>query len=813
MHTSITKASFIAVKNEVSINLLNIKHLLLAFFFFILFLPLKSFSQAIDFQQAQNGDPTAFPITFTNGILNATQTTYYEGMGIPQRMIFTGLTPTGANKYTVYFNFLAGTPNKGVHAFDMLMSWEQAVQTAIKYGGTIVGTGTENELANLFSTGCQNAPVECTALTGGTSFSKRVEVPDIPVATTGFYSGVDENITCFEGLFGNRDIEIRGNAAISSAVLTFIGYDGDYARFKLDWVSLSTNIMIRYASRASLGDGPCGYGAGHGAGAISGGNYHNIFEQLVKNDGNKSEIKGSRDNQLMSGAITVVPPPNCPTIPFKSVCPTATTIGYSVTQETGVTYKWALTNGATSANAKLQNADANGFVAGTSANVIPIDANGFTAGGTFSLTLTLSKTGTPDVTCNFADVGLITKLITTASASPNPIDITSSAHSTTLTADIDATSSDPNNANYDYQWVIVTAGVTGSLTNATSRIATFTADILDAGSTIEFKVTATHKDDANANTQECADDATTSVSVTSIGACDVSPSNAVCQGSTVTHNGSPSPKSTNVTYVWTLEANGGGGSTTATFVDAAAAAGGSAVSVQVVANQSYRVKLTQTYANTALNTSCFEDVTVVATPSVSATYNPPACFEKQFTVDVTSPTVGYTYSIDQPDNNLTFNSITPTAQSPAVHFTGLTNGDGFIVTVNTGGPGCTSTYSCVNPNAARLATNTENTEANKTTKPSDTYNIKLVSPTKVNAVPNPFTDKIRFNLVSTISGMGSLELYNMLGQKVGVVYQGYVQAGQELTKEYLVAKEKRGSLIYVFKVGDQRVTGKLIGLK
>jgi hypothetical protein len=112
-----------------------------------------------------------------------------------------------------------------------------------------------------------------------------------------------------------------------------------------------------------------------------------------------------------------------------------------------------------------------------------------------------------------------------------------------------------------------------------------------------------------------------------------------------------------------------------------------------------------------------------------------------------------------------------------------------------------------------LATNTENTEANKTTKPSDTYNIKLVSPTKVNAVPNPFTDKIRFNLVSTISGMGSLELYNMLGQKVGVVYQGYVQAGQELTKEYLVAKEKRGSLIYVFKVGDQRVTGKLIGLK
>src|SRR5688500_4904204 len=79
----------------------------------------NALSQAIDFQQAQNGDPTAFPITFTNGILNAEQTTYYEGLGIPQRLIFTGLTPTGDNKYTVFFQFLSGIPNKHENTYDL----------------------------------------------------------------------------------------------------------------------------------------------------------------------------------------------------------------------------------------------------------------------------------------------------------------------------------------------------------------------------------------------------------------------------------------------------------------------------------------------------------------------------------------------------------------------------------------------------------------------------------------------------------------------------------------------------------------------
>ena len=74
-------------------------------------------------------------------------------------------------------------------------------------------------------------------------------------------------------------------------------------------------------------------------------------------------------------------------------------------------------------------------------------------------------------------------------------------------------------------------------------------------------------------------------------------------------------------------------------------------------------------------------------------------------------------------------------------------------------------------------------------------------------------DKVRFNLTSGASGYGSLELYNTLGQKIAVVYQGYVQAGRQVNKDYLIPKGQRNTLIYVFKVGEQQVTGKLMGLK
>ncbi|MDO9374406.1 MAG: hypothetical protein Q7T76_08305 [Ferruginibacter sp.] len=84
--------------------------------------------------------------------------------------------------------------------------------------------------------------------------------------------------------------------------------------------------------------------------------------------------------------------------------------------------------------------------------------------------------------------------------------------------------------------------------------------------------------------------------------------------------------------------------------------------------------------------------------------------------------------------------------------------------------------------------------------------------TKVLAFPNPYSDHIKFNLKSDISGHGSLELYNMIGQKVKNVFQGYIEKGQVRTIDFSVPYSLRTNLVYVFRIGDQRTTGKIINL-
>jgi hypothetical protein len=82
--------------------------------------------------------------------------------------------------------------------------------------------------------------------------------------------------------------------------------------------------------------------------------------------------------------------------------------------------------------------------------------------------------------------------------------------------------------------------------------------------------------------------------------------------------------------------------------------------------------------------------------------------------------------------------------------------------------------------------------------------------TKVLAAPNPFNDRVKFTMESGISGQASLEIYNSLGQQIKVVYQGYIEAGRPMVKEFTVPSVQRGMLVYVFRVGNERVTGKLI---
>jgi len=83
---------------------------------------------------------------------------------------------------------------------------------------------------------------------------------------------------------------------------------------------------------------------------------------------------------------------------------------------------------------------------------------------------------------------------------------------------------------------------------------------------------------------------------------------------------------------------------------------------------------------------------------------------------------------------------------------------------------------------------------------------------KVSAYPNPYNDVVRFNIESNVSGQAQLEVFNMLGQKVKTVYNGYIQANRAQLVEYKVPTAVQENLIYILRIGDRRVTGKLLRL-
>jgi large repetitive protein len=89
----------------------------------------------------------------------------------------------------------------------------------------------------------------------------------------------------------------------------------------------------------------------------------------------------------------------------------------------------------------------------------------------------------------------------------------------------------------------------------------------------------------------------------------------------------------------------------------------------------------------------------------------------------------------------------------------------------------------------------------------------VVDKLNVSAYPNPFNDIVKFTIESPVSGQAQLEVFNMLGQKVSTVYNGFVQANKAQVVEYRAPVEAQQNLIYVLKIGGEQVTGKLLRMK
>jgi sarcosine oxidase delta subunit len=96
---------------------------------------------------------------------------------------------------------------------------------------------------------------------------------------------------------------------------------------------------------------------------------------------------------------------------------------------------------------------------------------------------------------------------------------------------------------------------------------------------------------------------------------------------------------------------------------------------------------------------------------------------------------------------------------------------------------------------------------------SNTKELEKATKLAVQAFPNPFNDQVRFVIESPVSGQGTLEVFTTLGQKVQVVYQGFIAAGKGQVIDYNVPVKHRTNLIYVLTINGQRVNGKLLNAK
>jgi hypothetical protein len=808
MYTSLKKAGLTVMCNRLS-QIFTIA--------ICLFASSQSFGQAANIDQIRNGpadDPqkwffSTFPNpSWVNGNAGASTAHYQEGHSIGYRSLLTGLTVGQQYEYTLEYD----TRQSSKQAIDYLTYYQRLEpHSQFSHNAEVINpkifilNGKEYQMGLVTISGTTNPNTYAIPAPGVVGTPVPTPSPgqplksfnDLPAAekVMTIYNGTISSIVyANEGSLANKDasssIRIRFLAAKDSVVLAW----GGHIASRLDWGFVGNPPVPR------------------SAGGISGSSYHMRHLSMRTYPGLSNIPLGNQDRSLAAAAV--VPPPSCPTVASKTICAGSSSFSFSIASpDAGTTYTWSLSSNTASA------AFSGGTNTGTSVTIVKSGGGNFTS-GSFTLSISAVKNGIT-ISCPSVATGTVEVTAVNATASPTTIDITASNHSTTLTANIDASSTDANNANYTYAWTKLQGA--GTLSSASSRIASYEAATADATLEVIFKVVATQIDDNDANTAECSAEDTVHVNVGGFGNCDISNAGPFCQGTTNTHTGSPNPIPANATYAWTIEGYGGSGSTTSTIPGAT-----NGVSVDVLAGSDYRIKLTQTYSNTALNTSCVKDVRVTATPSVAATYVGPACNETTFKVNVTSPTIGFTYDISQPGNSIDYTAITPSAGSPTVQFTNLVQGDGWTVTVKTSqaSGACTASTSCdgnslvenpakLDPTAAtKVPELNKKNDLNKVSdNVTDTYTITLPSNTKVKPLPNPYTDKVRFNLVSGISGIATLEIHNVLGQKIAVVYQGYIQAGKELTKEYYVPSRDRGTLIYTFRVGDQKISGKLVPVR
>jgi len=120
---------------------------------------------------------------------------------------------------------------------------------------------------------------------------------------------------------------------------------------------------------------------------------------------------------------------------------------------------------------------------------------------------------------------------------------------------------------------------------------------------------------------------------------------------------------------------------------------------------------------------------------------------------------------------------------------------------------CTTTVVCLGEEA-KGATNVS-TNTNGTTSRIANPAAVETAEAAVKAYPNPFNDRVKFVITSPQAGYGTLEVMNMLGQKVKTVFEGQLNAGDQ-SFEMVLPQARYSTLFYILRVNGKQITGKLI---
>jgi hypothetical protein len=235
-----------------------------------------------DYSQCANGtaQSKSCPSGFINGILNTNNSSYSEDQVTAQRLVV--VFPL-AGDHSIDLQYLVR--KAGNHAYDSLATWNQT-QTGAGFCDSFTG----------------KAKTSCTSATSGTAETKDIPADPLVVNSSCTTASTTTSVHQIPGVFTMFGATFNGTPTYTgTSTDTSQGlYENIHIPIHTD--SAKATVYFYFGGHLAAGLGSRAWGTGCGSSSINGGPYH-ISVNLI--DGASA---GSRDNQIMSGAILAQTP-------------------------------------------------------------------------------------------------------------------------------------------------------------------------------------------------------------------------------------------------------------------------------------------------------------------------------------------------------------------------------------------------------------------------------------------------------------------------------------------------------------------------